>query len=211
MLSKVPPIPDTPMSLTVLKASVIGYPRYEIHYCAAWPVQGRVWSLISDRYLSSTPGPPGYAQCTLYSGGRKRPCEIHRLLIEHFKPDEWDPELVVNHKDYNRANNNLSNLEMISAYRNRSDHDKSSTTSKFHGVYWDKRCGRWRAKIDGAHLGRFESEEMAAKAVNDWIIENDLDSKLNLLEATLKDGPGEDQECPETARSEPSTTWLGGT
>jgi hypothetical protein len=195
------------MSAIVFKAPVIGYPRYEIHYCSAWPAQGRIWSLISDKYLSSSPSPGGYAQCTLYApGGRKRPCEIHRLLIEHFKPEVWDPELVVNHKDYNRSNNNLSNLEMISAYRNRSDHDKSSTTSQYHGVYWDKRAKKWRAKIDGAHLGRFKSEEMAAKAVDDWITRNGLDSKLNLLGETLKDGAEASRICPETARSDPSTT-----
>ena len=38
-------------------------------------------------------------------------------MAEHFLPD-WDPQLVVNHKDENKQNNHVSNLEMMTLGEN---------------------------------------------------------------------------------------------
>jgi hypothetical protein len=43
---------------------------------------------------------------------------IHRWMIRTFKPDEWDPELDVNHKDGNKHNNHIDNLEMLTRSAN---------------------------------------------------------------------------------------------
>lgn len=52
----------------------------------------------------------GYLQGKLCKNGKSKTVRIHRLVAEHFLPNPNNlPE--VNHKDYNRVNNNVNNLE----------------------------------------------------------------------------------------------------
>jgi hypothetical protein len=43
---------------------------------------------------------------------------VHRLMIQTFMPDTWNPDLDVNHKDGNKHNNDISNLEMVTRSEN---------------------------------------------------------------------------------------------
>lgn len=48
---------------------------------------------------------------------------------------------------------------------------KGNGTSRYRGVYWDKKCKRWRAQL--SHKGkrkmkRFDSEIEAAKQYDEW-------------------------------------------
>lgn len=42
---------------------------------------------------------------------------VHRLVAEQYLND-WDPNLQVNHKDLNKLNNNINNLEMVTSQEN---------------------------------------------------------------------------------------------
>lgn len=61
--------------------------------------------------------PEGYPQVTLCRENKKRHIKIHRIVATTFmdKPDET---YVVNHKDGNKKNNFLCNLEWVSYSRN---------------------------------------------------------------------------------------------
>ncbi|MBP5311893.1 MAG: HNH endonuclease [Clostridia bacterium] len=74
----------------------------------------RVNEHILKPYLSNN----GYYQVTLYSGTYKKKLLIHRLVADAFLPNpEHLPQ--VNHKDENRLNNNVDNLEWCTpAYNN---------------------------------------------------------------------------------------------
>lgn len=50
--------------------------------------------------------------------GRKRTYRVHRLVLMAFNPIEGMEELEVNHKDGNKKNNKLSNLEWVTASEN---------------------------------------------------------------------------------------------
>jgi len=61
--------------------------------------------------------PNGYYRVTLSVDGKKTQKYVHRLLAEHFIPN---PFLLpqVNHKDGNKLNCNLNNLEWVTAREN---------------------------------------------------------------------------------------------
>lgn len=65
----------------------------------------------------------GYLSVVLYARQRFAPtlvkaATIHRLVMHAFNPIENETEMQVNHIDYDRTNNKLSNLEWVSASQN---------------------------------------------------------------------------------------------
>lgn len=74
----------------------------------------RVASLTSDGYLNLTIEQDGVAKCKT----------IHRLVMEAFCPTE-NPALQVNHKDGDRTNNRLDNLEWVTREQNLAARDMS--------------------------------------------------------------------------------------
>lgn len=82
---------------------------YEDRYQVS--TDGRVWSIISQRYLKPIETKNGYLVVHLTAKNGKKKLEyIHRLVALTFidNPGRY-PE--VNHKDENKHNNNVENLE----------------------------------------------------------------------------------------------------
>lgn len=59
----------------------------------------------------------GYKYVQFCINGKRKRAYIHRLVAEHFLGIPSDGQ-VVNHKDHNRANNHVSNLEWMSQAEN---------------------------------------------------------------------------------------------
>lgn len=59
----------------------------------------------------------GYAQVTLYDKARKKKYTVHRLVAELFIPNP-DNLPQINHKDEDKTNNNVDNLEWCTAAYN---------------------------------------------------------------------------------------------
>lgn len=59
----------------------------------------------------------GYRSMTLKKKGKSRTVYIHREVARCFLPD-FDENLQVNHKDRDKTNNSLDNLEMVTAKEN---------------------------------------------------------------------------------------------
>ena len=84
---------------------VVGYENiYGITSC------GRVYSYKSKKFLKPVKNNAGYSIVCLHKDGEQKNYYIHRLVAEAYLPN---PEELpyVNHKDENKENNALPNLE----------------------------------------------------------------------------------------------------
>lgn len=73
---------------------------------------------VTEIILKQTKNATGYFEITLTYKGKVKNCRVHRLVLQTFEPIENPKEFVVNHKDRNRANNNLNNLEWLTWLEN---------------------------------------------------------------------------------------------
>ena len=78
---------------------------------------GRVYSLLRGKFLTPRLSMDGYERVCLFNDGKRYEYRVHRLVAENFieNPDNL-PQ--VNHKDFNRRNNWLYNLEWCTNYEN---------------------------------------------------------------------------------------------
>ena len=77
----------------------------------------RGWRL-KGKTLKLTTQTGGYLKCLLYRDGVRCQVLVHRLVASAFLPLGRDDQTQINHKDGNKRNNVLSNLEWVSAREN---------------------------------------------------------------------------------------------
>lgn len=125
--------------------------------------------ISKERILKLSKDSGEYSIVHLYIQGSKRSTKkVHKLVAECFlNHTSYGFELVVNHKDFNRLNNNVENLEIVTSRENTNKkHLKSS--SKYTGVSWHKNRNKWQSQIliNGKvkHLGYFINELEANNA-----------------------------------------------
>ena len=87
------------------------YPNYFI------TDDGRVWSKNRNKFLSLNPNTQGYLKVSLWKDGKPTTKPVHRLVAETFIPNPNNFSQV-NHKDENKLNNNVDNLEWVSPREN---------------------------------------------------------------------------------------------
>ena len=81
---------------------------------------GQIWSEKSHKFLSqSLRGEidKSYLRVSLFIEGKKKTVDVHRLVAETFIPNP-DNLPVINHKDENKYNNNVNNLEWVTEKSN---------------------------------------------------------------------------------------------
>lgn len=71
--------------------------------------EGYVKNVKTGKILKPGRNKKGYLQVCLYKNG-KHTCKIHRLVANHFLPDNNGCKQI-NHIDNNKENNNVNNLE----------------------------------------------------------------------------------------------------
>lgn len=129
--------------------------------------------------LKGAVGKIGYPVVALSKNAIVKTCTIHSLVAQSFleKPAF---KADVNHKDNDKTNNHVSNLEYITHRSNTSHGFKSigGHTSKFVGVHWSTDRKKWCASTQvnghGKFLGHYLTEEEASQAYKKFLSENNI-------------------------------------
>ena len=110
------------------------------------------------------------------------------LLLSRFLTNTTNPKIYVDHIDSNILNNKKNNLRLSCPVRNGQNKSKrKNATSKYIGVYFDKRSNKWMAQIMKNGKSIFHKstkfEIIAARAHDLFILENLKDDhyKLNFI------------------------------
>jgi len=113
-----------------------------------------------------------YASRTYYTDGKYHMVGMH----QHIMGTYGIKCARVDHKNFDTLDNQRHNLRVCTPSQNCGNRRKQkNTSSKYKGVSWDTNRGYWRAHVHiggkRVQLGRFSSEEDAAKAYNDAALE----------------------------------------
>jgi hypothetical protein len=127
-----------------------------------------------EKILNPAIDSSGYLTVSLYDNKIKCTKKIHQLVAVAFlNHNNCGYKLVVNHINFNKIDNNVFNLEVVSARVNcNRKHLKSS--SKYTGVGWHKQHLKWHAQIiidkKKIHLGYFINEIDASNAYQEKLL-----------------------------------------
>nr|WP_302597842.1 NUMOD4 motif-containing HNH endonuclease [uncultured Cellulosilyticum sp.] len=109
-----------------------------------------------DRILKFDISNNGYLRVTLSKNNKQKRFLVHRLVYENFI-SEIPEGLVINHKDMNRKNNDIKNLELISQHEN--NQLKSNTKldkSKVQAIRNSKLSKEMLSELYGVHIRTIE-------------------------------------------------------
>lgn len=89
--------------------------RYDLKYEYMVTDDGYVYTPIYKRFLKPSKDSYGYDQVWLTCKDKRRKFLVHRLIMEAFNPIDNCHDFQVNHKDGDKQNNALDNLEWCDA------------------------------------------------------------------------------------------------
>jgi len=110
----------------------------------------------------------GYCKINIYKDKKIKTIQVHQLVAESFLNHKiCGHKLVINHIDFDKTNNNVNNLEIVTTRENTNKkHIKS--TSNYVGVCWHNTMKKWRSRITingkTIHIGYFENDFDASEA-----------------------------------------------
>jgi len=90
---------------------------------------GKILNKITSEKRKTTTNNVGYESIMLYRNGKAKSFLVHRLVAQAFIPNPLDKPQV-NHIDENKLNNNIENLEWVTAKENMNHLDIYKRRSK---------------------------------------------------------------------------------
>jgi hypothetical protein len=119
-------------------------------------------SRLKERMLKPAPNKSGYLIVALCKDGKVKLRTIHQLVaIAFLNHTPSGHNIVINHKDFNKLNNAITNLERVTNREN-SNRKHLKSSSEYTGVGWSKQCNKWMSRIqingENTYLGLFHDE-----------------------------------------------------
>ena len=129
---------------------------------------GKCGYVSKERILKKSKNRTGYFQVILCIDVKRKTRTVHSLVGEAFLNHTPNGHtFVVNHKDLNKLNNNIDNLEIVT-HRENSNRKHIKSSSKYTGVCFNKRYKNWIARIGingkNKYLGSYKTEHEASMA-----------------------------------------------
>ncbi len=121
--------------------------------------------------LKGTQTKAGYKKVGLYTNGKGTFKYVHRMVLETFLPNKESNILEVNHKDGNKENNTLENLEWV-----------TGTENKIHARDYLK----INYSTQAAHEARKQKIKMIDINTNEEQIFNSINECANFLQVTYQ-------------------------
>mgnify|MGYP002671972354 CR=1 FL=1 len=111
-----------------------------------------VYKKAKPHLLTPSIKPTGYLEIGLKTNdGKRKWALVHRLVLSVFNPIENYDKFEVNHKDENKMNNNLSNLEWMTSKENCNYGKRNEKISKNHSTKRKVRCIETNMIFDSIH------------------------------------------------------------
>lgn len=153
-------------------------PGYENLYQCSNLGRIKSFKLKNEHILSQSDNGWGYNKVRLYKNKSSKIIKVHQLVAMTFLnhiPNSFN--IVVDHIDGNRLNNNLINLRLVTNRENCSLNNRkefNNFSSKYVGVCWFKRNKNWKSSIrynkKTYHLGYFNTEIEASDRYQEALI-----------------------------------------
>jgi hypothetical protein len=138
---------------------------------------GRVMSLKygRDTIRKLSPDGGGYLNCNLSIKGKQKTFHTHKLVAMAFlKHKPCGHNLVIDHINHDRQDNNVENLR-ITTNRGNCSNRKDKGSSQYVGVTWSNKSKKWTShiNINGKlkYLGLFTNELEASNAYQEKLKE----------------------------------------
>jgi len=118
--------------------------------------------IIKERLLKPSKNKGGYLSVVLSKESICKTNPIHQLVVKTFLNKEIKgKDFVVNHINFNKTDNRLCNLEIVT-FRNNTNRKHCKSSSKYTGVSWFKSRNKWISQIvikgKNKYLGLFTNE-----------------------------------------------------
>lgn len=145
------------------------HPKYQVSE------DGYVYNTVTNRRLRLEETNRGYFRVTLSTNGKTQRISIHRLVATIYLPNPENKDFV-NHKDGNKSNNSVSNLE----WATQSENQKHAYVAGLQ-----KRTPGWESPL--ADLTREQVEDIRKCYVPRKITQQQLADKHGVSRETVKD------------------------
>ena len=135
---------------------------------------GRVWSYRKKGFLIGSISKEGYHRVLLRKDGKNVNMLVHRCVMLAWAPNDDPEKTEVNHKDENKLNNHLDNLEWVSHAENLRYGTRTERAIRTR-IQGSKIIGKYDEK--GNLLETYESQTAAA-AANEGVWQSNLSNSI---------------------------------
>jgi hypothetical protein len=155
---------------------VIGYDYdYEISNFGNFRCKNPFHKLYQNVNYKQSKDVKGYLRVGLVLDKKIKTIKTHRLVAMYFI-ENFNQNLTVNHIDFNKTNNHVSNLEMLTNVENVLHYQKEviqkKSTSNTIGVGFHTGINKWTSRVTynkkRFSVGTYDTEEEAIKAREDF-------------------------------------------